>query len=398
MTELTAAALRKTALNDRHRRLGAKMTDFHGWEMPLYYTSILEEHQAVRQALGVFDISHMGQVLVTGADALRTLNALMTSDISQVGRGRACYTLMLNQAGGIIDDLIVYRIGSDEYLVIINCGNRTIDVEWLQAHREGNTTVTDISQGRSILAVQGPSACRVLEQLLDARVTSLERFGIAPIRTMGPAACIARTGYTGGDGFELFVPDAHALRLWDMIVSQAKPFGAQPVGLGARDTLRVEGGLRLYGTDMDAATTPFEAGLGWVVAMNKPAFIGRDALVAQRQQGASRAFVGFELAEGPVPRAGTELTAGDPAPGAGGAGARRVGIVTSGTFSPVLKKPLGMGYVELACSKPGTTLTVTVRSQRYAATVVKLPFWKGETKQPALAGPQPATTLEHLPQ
>ena len=378
--------MNKTAFNERHRRLGAKMTDFHGWEMPLYYTSILEEHQAVRQALGVFDISHMGQVLVTGPDAPLTLNRLMTSDISQVGEGRACYTLMLNEAGGILDDLIVYRIGAEEYLLIVNCGNRTSDVEWLQAHRQGRTTVTDISQGRSILAVQGPMACRVLEQILDARVTSLGRFGIAPIRTMGPAACIARTGYTGGDGFELFLPDAHALRLWDMILSQAKSFGALPVGLGARDTLRVEGGLRLYGTDMDAATTPFEVGLGWVVAMNKPDFIGRDALLAQRQQGVRRAFVGFELSEGPVPRTGIELTVDS----------RRVGVVTSGTFSPVLKKPLGMGYVEPHFATVGTTLTMTVRAQRYAATVVKLPFWKGETKQPALSASQPATALEHL--
>ena len=379
--------MNKTALFDRHRSLGAKMTDFHDWEMPLYYTSILEEHQAVRQALGIFDISHMGQVLVTGPDALLTLNHLMASDVSQVGEGRACYTLMLNETGGILDDLIVYRIGAEDYLVIVNCGNRVSDVEWFQAHRQGHATVTDISQGRSILAVQGPMACRVLEQILDARVTSLERFGIAPIRTMGPAACLARTGYTGGDGFELFIPDAHALRLWDMLLSQAKPFGAQPIGLGARDTLRVEGGLRLYGTDMDAATTPFEVGLGWVVAINKPDFIGKDALLAHRLQGAQRAFVGFELSEGPVPRTGTELTVEG----------RRVGIITSGTFSPVLKKPLGMGYVEPAFTKLGTTLTVTVRSQRYAATVVKLPFWKGETKQPALTSKPSATTLESLP-
>ena len=395
MVEISIPMMQKTALNERHRRLGAKMTDFHGWEMPLYYTSILEEHQAVRQALGVFDISHMGQVLVTGPDALRTLNSLMTSDISQVGEGRACYTLILNERGRILDDLIVYRIGAEDYLVIVNCGNRASDVEWFQAHRQGTVTVTDISQGRSILAVQGPMACRVLEQILDARVTSLDRFGIAPIRTMGPAACIARTGYTGGDGFELFLPDAHALRLWDMLLSQAKPFGAQPAGLGARDTLRVEGGLRLYGTDMDAATSPYEAGLRWVVAINKPGFLGKDALIAQRQQLARRAFVGFELSEGPVPRTGTELTV-DSAPGGSGSGGRRVGVVTSGTFSPVLKKPLGMGYVDPAFTTPGTTLTMTVRSQRYAATVVKLPFWKGETKQPALAPPRPATALEHL--
>ncbi|MBI1992138.1 MAG: glycine cleavage system aminomethyltransferase GcvT [Candidatus Omnitrophica bacterium] len=376
--------MNKTALHDRHRALGAKMTDFHGWEMPLYYTSILEEHKAVRQALGVFDISHMGQLLLTGRDALPTLNAVMVSDIREVGEGRACYTLMLNERGGIIDDLIIYRLGTVEYLVIVNCGNRSTDVTWLQEHRVGHTTITDISQGRSILAVQGPLAARVLEQILDAKVAGLGRFEIAPIRTMGPEACIARTGYTGSDGFELFLPDHHARRLWDVILSAGRSLGAQPVGLGARDTLRVEAGLRLYGTDMDDRTTPFEAGLDWTVAINKPSFFGKDALVRQRQEGLSRKFIGFELSQGPVPRAGMELMA-DHADG--GAGARRVGTVTSGTFSPILNRPLGMGYVEPSFAKPGAEVMVTVRSRHYKGTVVRLPFWKGEAKQATLASP-----------
>ncbi len=369
--------MNKTALHERHRALGAKMTEFHGWDMPLYYTSILDEHKAVRQALGLFDISHMGQVLVTGREAVRTLNELMVSDISQVGQGRACYTLMLNERGGIVDDLIVYRLGDSECLVIVNCANRTSDVEWLQVHRQGDTTITDISQGRSILAVQGPSAARVLEEILDAKVAGLGRFEIAPIRTMGTEACIARTGYTGGDGFELFLPDQHAKRLWDTILSAGRSLGAQPVGLGARDTLRVEAGLRLYGTDMDAATTPFEAGLDWTVAINKPRFIGKDVLVKQRQEGLTRKFVGFELSQGPVPRMGMELLAA-------AAEGRNVGTVTSGTFSPILNRPLGMGYVEPAWTKPGTQLTVSVRGLRYTGTVVTLPFWKGETRPATL--------------
>ena len=363
--------MKKTALYERHRQLGAKMTEFHGWEMPLYYTSIIEEHKAVRQVLGVFDVSHMGQVLVKGPGALQTLNDLMVSDISQVGMGRACYTLMLNEAGGILDDLIIFRLSEEDYLVIVNCGTHESDVDWLLTHRAGQTTITDISEGRAILAVQGPLACRALEQILDARVTGLGRFEVAPIRTMGPDACLARTGYTGGDGFELFLPNHHAVKLWDILVSAAKPSGALPVGLGARDTLRVEAGLRLYGADMDATTTPLEAGLGWTVAINKPAFIGKEILVKQKQEGLARAFVGFELAQGPVPRHGCELTVGG----------RRVGTVTSGTFSQVLNRPLGMGYVEPTLAKPGTSLTLTVRSQRYTATVVKLPFWKGETQQ-----------------
>ena len=375
--------MKKTAFHERHRQLGATMTDFHGWEMPLYYTSILEEHKAVRQALGLLDISHMGQVLVSGPDALRTLNHVMVSDISQIGTARACYTLMLQDHGGILDDLIVYRIGAEDYLLIVNCSNRTADVEWLTAHRQGQTTVTDISQGRSILAVQGPLACRVLEQVLDARVTSLGRFGIAPIRTMGPEACIARTGYTGSDGFELFLPDHHAQRLWEMILSMAKPVGVMPVGLGARDTLRIEAGLRLYGTDMDTTTSPFEAGLDWTVVLAKPDFIGKSVLLKQKQEGVARKFIGFELSQGPVPRGGSDLMVD----------AEPVGTVTSGTFSPILNKPLGMGYVRSALTKPGTSLTLIVRHQRYTGTVVKLPFWRGETRQGALTSSPPASAL-----
>ncbi len=384
--------MNKTAFYDRHRQLGAKMTAFNGWEMPLYYTSIIEEHKAVREALGVFDVSHMGQVLVTGPDALSTLNELLVSDISQVGEGRACYTLMLNETGGILDDLIIFRLGAEEFLVIVNCATHESDVAWLHSHARGNTTIADISEGRCIVAVQGPRACRVLEQVLDARVTSLGRFQMAPMRTMGPDACIARTGYTGGDGFELFLPNAHGLRIWDLVLRHAQALGARPIGLGARDTLRVEAGLRLYGTDMDAATTPFDAGLGWTVAMNKPSFIGKPVLAKQKRDGLQRHFVGFELSQGPMPRHGCALHLEG----------RPVGTVTSGTFSQVLNRPIGMGYVEPAASAVGTILTMTVRTQKYPATVVKLPFWKGEFQSlpsrigSAAAGAAARPTMENL--
>jgi aminomethyltransferase len=255
-----------------------------------------------------------------------------------------------------------------------------------------DTAVSDISEGRSMLAVQGPLAARVLEQLLDAKVAGLGRFEIAPIRTMGPEACIARTGYTGGDGFELFLDDRNAQRLWDLILLEAKSAGILPIGLGARDTLRVEAGLRLYGTDMATATTPFEAGLEWTVAIHKEAFIGKDVLMKQKQDGVAKRLVGFELASGPVPRAGAELAI-DPA--GGGAGGRRVGTVTSGTFSPMLQRPLGMAYVEAAYTKPGTSLTLTVRGQRYTATVVKMPFWKPDRPSP-VAGLAAGPTLERF--
>lgn len=380
--------MKQTALYERHRALGARMTPFHGWDMPLYYTSILEEHQAVRNALGVFDVSHMGQVLVTGSGAVATLNELVVSDISQVGISRACYTLMLNPQGGILDDLIIYRLGTDEFLVIVNCGRHAEDVAWLTAHRQGEATVTDISEGRSILAVQGPRAAHVLEQLLDAKVAGLGRFEIAPLRTMGPDACLARTGYTGGDGFEAFLPNKHAGRLWDAVLAAARLTGGLPVGLGARDTLRIEAGLRLYGADMDETTTPLEAGVDWTVAWHKPHFIGKAPLEAQRREGVQRAFVGFELTGAPMPRAGGELWA------VVDGNERVAGRVTSGAFSPLLQKALGMGYVEMACGRPGSALGLLVRRQRYTATIVKLPFWRPEQQPGALTR---APTAESLP-
>ncbi len=363
-------SLNRTALYQKHRDLNAKMTDFNGWEMPLYYTSILEEHQNVREHLGVFDTSHMGQFVVEGNDAQSFLNRLMVSDVTQVPVGRACYTLMLNERGGIIDDLIIYRLGETVFMVVVNCGTRAGDLEWMQQHVQGDVSVKDISQGRSLLAVQGPNADRVLEQLLDTKVSGLGRFEVAPIRTMGSMSCIARTGYTGGDGFELFVPDKDAMKLWDMILNTADISGAAPTGLGARDTLRLEAGLRLYGSDMDQDTTPYEAGLGWTVAIQKEAeFIGKSVLVKQKEQGVKRKLVGLQLDRGPVPRHGCALLKDD----------RTIGTITSGTFSPALKRPVGMGYVETEYATPGTVLSVEVRNQKHAVEVVKLPFWKLNT-------------------
>ena len=370
--------MNRTALYPEHLKLNAKMTDFHGWEMPLYYTSVIEEHQCVRTAVGVFDISHMGQLWVSGRGAMETLNELVVSDIAEVAEGRACYTLLLNQQGGIRDDVIVYRVASHEYLVIVNCANRDKDDAWVREHRRGKVDIRDISAGRSILAIQGPNAAQTLEDILDTRVSGLGRFGLAPIRGMGEQAWIARTGYTGSDGFEVFLPDAHALRLWRLLLEGGRPRGLQPMGLGARDTLRLEAGLRLHGSDIDETTSPYEADLGWTVALHKPSFIGKAALAQQKASGLTRRLVGFELVQGPVPRKGFPLFADG----------RQVGVVTSGTFSPSLNKPIGMGYIETAFAQPGTVLQVVIRTQRHAATVVKLPFWRAAKPNPVLVETQ----------
>ena len=370
--------MNKTALHAEHVKLGAKMTDFHGWDMPLYYGSILEEHASVRNAAAIFDISHMGQVRVQGSGALSTLNELLVSDITQVGEGRACYSLLLNERGGIVDDIIAYRLASDDFLVIINCGNRANDVAWLTERRQPNTTVRHVSDGRSILAIQGPRSAEILQELLGVRVAGLGRFGMMALSQWAPETWIARTGYTGSDGFELFLPDQDALRIWQRFLEIGRPQGAGPAGLGARDTLRLEAGLRLYGTDMDEMTTPYEADLGWTVAIRKPSFLGKDAIERQQAQGIPRRLIGFELAEGPVPRHGCAIAFGD----------RTVGTVTSGTFSLMLNKPIGLGYVEPALAKAGTVLSVVIRGKPYAAKAVKLPFWK-----PTPAAPVPAGTV-----
>jgi len=358
--------MNQTALHPKHLKLGAKMTEFHGWDMPLYYTSILEEHASVRTAVGLFDISHMGQVRVSGGSALETLNGLVVSDVANVGQGRACYTMLVNERGGIVDDVIVYRLGPQEFLVIINCANRDQDVAWLTSHARSGTDVRPMSQGRSILAVQGPKSAELLDAALDTKVSSLGRFDIVPVRERGSPCWIARTGYTGSDGFEAFVPDAQAVRLWEKLLDKGAAIGARPVGLGARDTLRLEAGLRLYGIDMDETTTPYEAGLGWTVAIHKAFFLGKDALVQQKANGVARSLIGFEMTQGPVPRHGCGLFVDG----------RQVGSVTSGTFSPTLNKPIGMGYVESALATPGTALEVDIRLKRHPATVVKMPFWR----------------------
>ena len=366
--------IQKTALHDEHMRLGAKMTDFHGWDMPLYYTSILDEHTSVRTAAGLFDISHMGQVWVSGAGALSTLNELVVSDLTQVGVGRACYTLLTNERGGIVDDLIIYRTGEQEFLVIVNCANRAKDVEWIRAHQGPRTEIKDISAGRSILAIQGPKVAPLLEDMLQASVSGLGRFSAIPLPVWGSRAWVARTGYTGSDGFELFLEDGPARKVWQRCLAAPAP-GCKPVGLGARDTLRLEAGLRLYGTDMDDTTSPYEADLGWTVAINKPSFTGKDILVRQKAEGVAKKLAGFELAEGPVPRSGCALMAGG----------RQVGSVTSGTFSLMLNKPIGMGAVETASAAPGTKLEVAIRSKQHPATVVKMPFWRAQQSEPATA-------------
>jgi len=345
------------------------MTPFHGWEMPLYYTSILDEHKSVRTAVGLFDVSHMGQLFVTGPGAVEAVNELIVSDLAQTAVGRACYTMLLNQQGGILDDIIVFRVGETELLVVINCANRQKDVAWFQSHAAPPVQVGDHSAARSIIAIQGPQAAGLLGEIAGLRISALGRFDVMAVPGLGLETWVSRTGYTGSDGFEVFLPNRDAIELWRRLLERGQAFGVQPIGLGARDTLRLEAGLRLCGTDMDETTTPFEADLGWTVALGKASFIGKAALARQKAAGAGKRLCGFQLEQGPVPRQGCPLLIGE----------RTIGTVTSGTFSLMLNKPIGLAYVERDVALPGTAVQVAIRAKSYPATIVKLPFWRTQT-------------------
>ena len=358
------AALKYTPFHDFHRALGARLVEFAGFEMPLRYTGDQREHLAVRNAVGLFDISHMGEFRVTGSGAGPFLQRMVTNDVLGLETGQALYSPLTRPDGGIVDDLLVYRF-ADRYMVVVNASTTAKDFAWLKEHAPRDVTLEDQSDATALLAIQGPRAADVLRgHVPDAALgLGFYRFMEGPV--FGVPAVISRTGYTGEDGFELYFDPAQAATVWEGLMRAGAPHGLEAVGLGARDTLRLEMGYMLYGSDIDDATTPLEAGLGWTVKLSKEEFTGRDALVRQKEQGLLRRLVGFALEGRRVPRHGMVIEAGG----------RPVGVVTSGTFSPSLQQPIGMGYVETAASREGTTLAIAAGDTRLPARVVKRPFW-----------------------
>ncbi|MBM3861120.1 MAG: glycine cleavage system aminomethyltransferase GcvT [Verrucomicrobia bacterium] len=345
-------SLKRTPLYSAHVALGAKMVPFGGWEMPVYYSSIMEEHHAVRQRVGLFDISHMGEFIISGPQAELKLNQLLTNDIRRCALGQAQYSLLCNDDSGIIDDLIVYRLNADKFLLVVNASNIAGDLAWFRARLD----VEDHSGATAALALQGPDAA----QLLGIRIP---HFHIGSFNVFGVECRAARTGYTGEDGFELLCHAGDAARLWTELLAR----GAQPCGLGARDTLRMEMCYPLHGQDITTATTPLEAGLGRFVALDKPDFIGRAALLAQQARGLTRKLAAFKMIEkAPPPRPHYPLFAGN----------RRIGEVTSGAPSPSLGIGIGMGYVEADAAAPGTPIGVQIRDRMFAAVIETKPFWK----------------------
>jgi aminomethyltransferase len=345
------------------------MVDFGGWELPQQYTSIRDEHLAVRKSAGLFDISHMGRLVVEGPGAEAYLQRVLTNDLAPLAAGHALYTLMCKEDGGVIDDLVVYRETSDRFLVVVNAANRDKDTAWMHKHITTGVTVEDHTEDVSLIAFQGPQAHALLPHG-SSETEDIPYFGFRSGKIAGVSALISRTGYTGEDGFELFIGSDDVGRVWDAILAAGNGAGALPAGLGARDATRLEAALRLYGNDMDETVNPYEAGLGWTVKLGKGDFIGRGALVTVKEQGPKRTLIGFKTEPASIPRHGAAVSRDG----------RRVGSVTSGTHSFFLGHPIALAMIEVPSFRVGEKITVEVRGREAPGEVVKLPFYRGSAR------------------
>jgi aminomethyltransferase len=356
--------LKRTPFVEAHRAAGARLVDFAGFEMPVRYTGDVQEHRCVRERAGLFDITHMGEFHVSGPEGVAFVDRCVTNDVSALAVGQVLYSPMCRPDGGIVDDILVYR-DADELMLVVNASNVAKDFAWLEAHRPAGATLTDRSESTALLALQGPRSAEILRGHVPEAALGLGYYRFVRGPLFGVEAVISRTGYTGEDGFELYFEPAHGMKVWDGLMRAGAPHGLEPIGLGARDTLRLEMGYMLYGNDIDDSTTPLEAGLGWTVKLAKPAFEGREVLVRQKELGLERKLVGLEAEGRRVPRHGMAVEAGG----------KPAGRVTSGTFSPSLEKAIGMAYVATEHAAIGTALEVVAGATRIPARVVKRPFW-----------------------
>lgn len=364
--------IKRTPFYPIHKALGAKLIDFGGFEMPVQYEGIIAEHKAVRAAVGVFDVSHMGEIEVKGQNALSFLQRLTTNDAAKLEDGQAQYSAMLYQGhkefmdGGVVDDLIVYKRGDNDYFLIVNASNKDKDLEWMQKNQVFGMTLTDRSDDLSLLAVQGPKAEATLQKLTAVDLSQIKYYHFLNGTLAGVDMLISRTGYTGEAGFEICFENAHAETVWNALFDAGKEFGIKPAGLGARDTLRTEMGYSLYGHEIDATTNPIEAGLGWITKLDKGIFNGKDACIKAKES-PQRKLIGFVMKGKSIARQGFSIVDGSGA---------EMGKVCSGTMSPSLEKPIGTGYVPLPDAKPGSTIFVSIRGNAEAAEIVKTPFLK----------------------
>ncbi|MEQ6121707.1 glycine cleavage system aminomethyltransferase GcvT [Reichenbachiella sp. MALMAid0571] len=359
--------VKKIALNDLHESLGGKMVPFAGFNMPVRYSSDIEEHKCVREAVGVFDVSHMGEFLIQGTGAFDLIQSISSNDISQMINGQAQYACLPNEEGGIIDDFITYKLDDEKYLLVVNASNIEKDWNWINKFNKNKVQLKNISDDISLFAVQGPKAINTLQKLSSVDLSEIKYYHFIKDTIGGiDNVIISATGYTGSGGFELYVKNEFAQSLWEKIFEAGEEFGIKPIGLGARDTLRLEMGFCLYGNDIDDTTSPLEAGLGWVTKFSKE-FTNSANLLKQKEEGVKRKLVGFELEDRGIPRAGYEIVDEE---------GKSIGKVTSGSMSPMMGKGIGLGYVQTGFHTPGSTIFIQVRNKTLQAKVVKLPIYK----------------------
>jgi len=359
-------ALLKTPLNAVHRSLGAKMVDFGGWDMPVEYRGVLDEHRAVRHGVGLFDVSHMGEIDVRGPQALDLVQQVTVNDASKLKLGQAQYSALLYGHGGFVDDILVHKVADEHYFLCVNASNQDKDYDHIVANNRFDATVENAGPRFAQLAVQGPLATGVVQKLTDINLAPIKRYHFVDGHFSGAPARIARTGYTGEDGWEIYVAPEYAVRLWNEILTAGKSVGIIPCGLGARNTLRMESAMPLYGHEIHASITPWEAGLDWIVKLDKGDFLGREALVKQKQQGITRKLAGFEVKGRGIARDGYEILAN-------GVGS---GWVTSGGPAPALNKNIGMCFLPLSLAEPGNAIEISVRGRGVEAVTIPMPFYK----------------------
>jgi aminomethyltransferase len=368
MPQSAPVSLKKTPLNARHRSLGARMVDFGGWDMPVEYSGIVQEHMAVRTAGGVFDVSHMGEIEIAGRDALAAVQHITSNDASRLADGQVQYSALTTPQGTFVDDVLTYRLNGEHFMLVVNASNIMKDFNWIAQNiaGRGDAVAVNTSSRYALIAIQGPVSQSVLQTLTGVDLGAIKYYWFTTGEVANVRVTISRTGYTGEDGFEVFVPPASAERVWDAILAAGKPHGVLPAGLGARDTLRLEAGMRLYGNDMDDTTTVVEADLGWIVGWKKDAFLGSDVLKRQKAEGTGRRLVGFEMLDRGIARHGYDAYIDG----------QKAGAVTSGTQTPYLKKAIGMAYLPAGKAAPGTEFEVDIRGRRMKAIVVPMPFYK----------------------
>jgi len=362
--------MKETPLTSKHKELGAKMAEFAGYNMPISYKSIIDEHLAVRKGVGLFDVSHMGEFWVNGNDAEALLQKITSNDVSALQPGSIQYSCFPNTNGGIVDDLLVYRMedkdGTKNYLLVVNAGNMAKDWEWIQSFKAGDVQIEDQSNETALLALQGPKALDTLQKLTNINLSEIPyyHYKIGTVAGINEVI-VSATGYTGSGGFELYCKNEAVELLWDKLMEAGEEYGIMPAGLGARDTLRMEMGFCLYGNDIDETTSPLEAGLGWITKLKKGKFNSSEIFEAQKAEGLSRKLIGYELKDRRVPRHGYRILTAD---------GEEIGVVTSGTMSPSLGYPIGLGYVKTTHSKPGSQINIEINNKLFEATIVKLPI------------------------